>query len=188
VNRRSAKHYRTAKGRKNKKARNGQRSCREPSSPGGSQFVGLADVASPDGSATSNSCDGESHQPISDLSAHGGQPIDRADASATLKARNSESDQPTSDPSAPTLTSAEYSETALPCRGLLLLEEVRLSAASVVNSPLLWYLQLVASCIERRKIGRDELVQALLTTMRQRSLCARPRTIYVLDYLNRHPP
>jgi hypothetical protein len=70
----------------------------------------------------------------------------------------------------------------------LLLEEVRLNAASVKNSPMLSYLQMVASCIEGRKIGRDELVQALLTTMRQRSLSAGPRTTYVLDYLNRHPP
>ena len=68
------------------------------------------------------------------------------------------------------------------------MEGVRLNAASVVNSPLRSYLQLVASCIERRKIGRDELVQALLRTLRQRSLSARPRTTYVLDYLNRHPP
>ena len=68
------------------------------------------------------------------------------------------------------------------------LEGVRLNAASVVNSPLLPYLQLVASCIERRKIGRDELVQALLRTLRQRSLSAGPRTTYVLAYLNRHPP
>jgi hypothetical protein len=68
------------------------------------------------------------------------------------------------------------------------LEGVRLNAASVVNSPLLSYLQLVASCIERRKIGRDELVQALVRTLRQRSLSAGPRTAYVLDYLNRHPP
>ena len=152
---------------------------------GGGQF---ADLAPPDDSATSNSCDSESDQPISDPSAHGGQPIDLADASATLNARSGESDQPTSVTSAPTPTSAEHSETTPPCRGWLLLEGVRLNEASVVNSPLLSYLQMVASCIEGRRIGRDELVQALLTTMRQRSLSTRPRTEYVLDYLNRHPP
>jgi len=190
ANRRSAKHYRTPKGRKNKKARNGQRSCCEPSSPGGNQSADLADLAPPVDSATSNSCDRESDQPISDLSAHNGQPIDLADASATFNPRSGESDQPTSVISAPTptRTSAEHSETTPPCRGWLLLEGVRLNAASVVNSPLLSYLQLVASCIERRKIGRHELVQALLRTLRQRSLSASPRTTYVLDYLNRHPP
>ena len=185
ANRRSAKHYRTLKGRTNKKARNGQRSDREQSSHGGSQSAGLAPL---DDSATSNSCDGESDQPISDPSAHGRQPVDLANASATLNARGSESDQPTSVTSAPTRTSAEHSETTPPCHGWLLLEGVRLNAASVVNSPLLSYLRLVASCIERRTIGRHELVQALLRTLRQRSLSARPRTTYVLDYLNRHPP
>jgi hypothetical protein len=70
----------------------------------------------------------------------------------------------------------------------LLLEGVRLNAASVKNSPMLSYLQMVASVIEGRTIGRDELVQALLTTMRQRSLSTRPETEYVLDYLNQHPP
>jgi hypothetical protein len=70
----------------------------------------------------------------------------------------------------------------------LVLEAVRLNEASVKNSPMLSYLQIVASVIEGRTIGRDELIQALLTTMRQRSLNTRPRTTYVLDYLNRHPP
>jgi hypothetical protein len=73
-------------------------------------------------------------------------------------------------------------------RGWLLLEGVRLNESSVVNSPLLSYLRMVASCVEGRRIDRDELVQALLTTMRQRSLSTRPETEYVLDYLNRHPP
>ncbi len=216
---RSAKHYQTPKGRKNKKARNGQRSGRAPSPPKGSQFVGLADVASADDSATSNSSDGQSDQPTSAPSAGAGQPVDHADASPTSNARSDQSDRPTSAPpagvgqpvdhadasailgaasdqsdqprcatSAPTSTSVDHCETAPPCGGWLLLEGVRLSASSVVNSPLLSYLQLVASCIERRKIGRDELVQALLTTMRQRSLSAGTRTAYVLDYLNQHPP
>jgi len=190
ANRRSAEHYRTPKGRKHKKARNGQRSCRERSSHGGSQSVALSDLSPADDSATSNSCDSESDQPISDSSTRGRQPIDLADACATLNARGGQADQPTSVMSAPrpTRSSAEHCGTTRPCRGWLLLEGVRLNAASVVNSPLLPYLQLVASCIERRKIGRDELVQALLRTLRQRSLSARPRTTYVLDYLKRHPP
>jgi len=184
-NRRSAKHSRTPKGRKHKKARNDQRSCRAPSALGVGEPV---DLTPPDDSATSNSCSGESDQPVSDSSTHGGQPIDLGDASATSNSRSGESDQPISVTSAPTPTSAEHSETTPPCRGWLLWEGVRLNAASVVDSPLLPYLQLVASCIERRKIGRDELVQVLLQTVRQRSLSAGPRTTYVLDYLNRHPP
>ena len=156
-NRRSAEHYQTPKGNKNKKARNRQRSCRARSALGVGEPV---DLTPPDDSATSNSCPRESVQPIST-------------------------------PSAPKLTSAEDSEHAKktpPCRGWLVLEAVRLNEARVKNSPMLSYLRIVASVIEGRTIGRDELVQALLTTMRQRSLSARPRTTYVLDYLNRHPP
>ena len=187
ANRRSAKHYQTPQGRKNKKARNGQRSCREQSCDGGSQSVGLANLAQPDDSATSNSCDGESDEPISGPSDHGGQLVDLVDACATSSSC-SESDQPRGIKSAPTLTGVEYSETPPPCRGWLLLEGVLLNAASVTNSSMLSYLQMVASVIEGRTIGRNELIQALLTTMRQRSLSTRPRIEYVLDYLNRHPP
>jgi hypothetical protein len=82
----------------------------------------------------------------------------------------------------------QHSVTTGPCRAWLFLGGVRLNAASVANSPLLPYVQLVASCIERRKIGRDELVDALVRTLRQRSLSASRRTAYVLDYLNRPPP
>lgn len=188
ANRRSAKHYQTPKGRKNKKARNGQRSGGQPSPPKSSQLVSLADVAPPDDSATSNSSDDQSEQPTSARSAGTGQPVDHADAWATLNAGSDQVDQPRCVPSASTPASAEHCEPALPCRGWLLLEGVRLCSASVENSPMLPYLQLVASCIEGRKIGRDELVQALLATMRQRSVCAGPRTAYVLDYLNQHPP
>ena len=184
ANRRSAKHYQTAKGRKNKKARNGQRSCREQSCHGGSQS---ADLAQPDDSATSHSCNGESDAPINGLSDDGGQPVDLVDASATSNARR-EPDPPKSVKSAPALTRVKYSETAPPCRGRLLLEGVLLNEASVMNSPMLSYLRMVASVLEGRAIGRNELVQALLTTMRQRSLNTRPRIEYVLDYLNRNPP
>lgn len=90
--------------------------------------------------------------------------------------------------SASTPTRAQHSETTGQCCAWLLLEGVRLSATSVVNSPLLPYLEFVASCIERRKIGRYELVEALLRNLRQRSLSASSRTEYVLDYLNRPPP
>ena len=109
ANRRSAKHYQTLQGRRNKKARNGQRSCREQSCHGGSQFAGLADLAPSDDSATSHSRDGQSDQPTGDPSVHGGPPVDLADASATFNARGNESDQLTGVKSAPTRTGVEYS-------------------------------------------------------------------------------
>lgn len=71
---------------------------------------------------------------------------------------------------------------ALPLEGLLL-DEVTLA-----NSPVLPYVQMVASVIEGRTISRDELVAALRKRMRQRSIDRLPRREYVLGYLNQHPP
>ena len=60
--------------------------------------------------------------------------------------------------------------------------------ACVVKSRLLPYLCMVASVIERRPIGREELVAALQKSMRQHSIGRRSRLEYVLWYLNEHPP
>jgi hypothetical protein len=68
------------------------------------------------------------------------------------------------------------------------LEGVVLDEASVVRSPMLPYLVMVASLIEGRSIGREELVDALLKTMRQRSMAHRRRSHYVLYFLNQYPP
>jgi hypothetical protein len=70
----------------------------------------------------------------------------------------------------------------LPLDGLVL-DEVTL-----VNSPLLPYMQMVASVIEGRTIRRDELIVALRKRMRQRSIDRLSRRDYVLWHLNRHPP
>jgi len=60
--------------------------------------------------------------------------------------------------------------------------------ACVIKSRLLPYLCMVASVIERRAIGREELVTALRKRMRQRSIDRRSRLEYVLWSLNEHPP
>ena len=70
----------------------------------------------------------------------------------------------------------------LPLEGLLLDEP------TLVNSRILPYVQMVASVIEGRMIGRDELIAALRKRMRQRSIGRRPRREYILCYLNQHPP
>ena len=70
----------------------------------------------------------------------------------------------------------------LPLEGLLLDE------ATLLNSPILPYVRMVASVIERGTIGRDELIAALRKRMRQRSIGRRPRREYILCYLNQHPP
>ena len=68
------------------------------------------------------------------------------------------------------------------------LEGLSLDEASVVQSPMLAYVRMVASLIERRGVGRKELVEGLRRAMRQRSLAHRSRTHYVLHFLHQHPP
>jgi hypothetical protein len=81
------------------------------------------------------------------------------------------------------LKRAASSENAtLPLEGLLLDEP------TLVNSRILPYVLMVASVIEGRTIGRDELVGALRKSMRQRSIGHQARREYVLRYLNQHPP
>ena len=68
------------------------------------------------------------------------------------------------------------------------LDGFTLDAATLVNSPMLPYLAMVASLIERRAISCEELLQALLRSMRQRSFDRLPRREYVLRFLDQHPP
>jgi hypothetical protein len=67
-------------------------------------------------------------------------------------------------------------------------EGLLLDEATVRNSPILPHVLMVASVIERRKVGRAELLAALRSTMRQRSIGRWSRRDYVVRYLNRHPP
>jgi len=69
-----------------------------------------------------------------------------------------------------------------------MLDGFTLDAATLVNSPLLPYLAMIAGLIEGRVIGREELLQALLQSMRQRSFDRLPRREYVLRLLKQHPP
>jgi hypothetical protein len=68
------------------------------------------------------------------------------------------------------------------------LEGFTLDAATLAGSPLLPYLAMVASLIEGRVIDGEELRQALLRSMRQRSFDRLPRREYALRYLHEHPP
>ena len=68
------------------------------------------------------------------------------------------------------------------------LEGFTLDEATLVNSALLPYLAMLATVIEGRAFGVDELVKLLLRSMRQRSLDRLPRREYVLRSLNQHPP
>jgi len=70
----------------------------------------------------------------------------------------------------------------------LMLEGFTLDEVLLVNSPMLPYLAMVASLLEGRTIGREELLQRLRKKMRQRSFDRLPRREYVLRFLNQHPP
>jgi len=70
----------------------------------------------------------------------------------------------------------------------LTLEGFSLDEATLVNSPVLSYLTLVASLIEGHTIRREELLHTLRKSMRQRSFDRLPRREYVLHFLDQHPP
>ena len=70
----------------------------------------------------------------------------------------------------------------------LSLEGFVLDDSTLVNSHILPYVLIVASILERRTIRREELIAALRTSMRQRSIDLRPRREYVLRFLKQHPP
>jgi len=63
-----------------------------------------------------------------------------------------------------------------------------LEESTLMKSRILPYVRMVVSVLEGRKISRKQLVLALRTRIRQRSIGRLSRREYVLDYLNRHPP
>ena len=65
---------------------------------------------------------------------------------------------------------------------------VTLTYDTLVHSPVLSYLCQVVGLLERRTIVREELLETLRQSLRQRSLGVRARREYVLSYLHEHPP
>jgi hypothetical protein len=70
----------------------------------------------------------------------------------------------------------------------LSLDGLVLDESTLVNSPVLPYVRMVASLLEGRTIRCEELIAALCNSLRQRSIGRLPRREYVLRYLNGHPP
>jgi hypothetical protein len=105
--------------------------------------------------------------------------VAREDAveSATVEPCRSESRQPS-------VSGERAAETTVQ----LPLEGLTLDEASVVNSPMLPYVRMVASLIEGRTISTAELIDALRKRVRQHSMAPRARADYVLHFLNQHPP
>jgi hypothetical protein len=70
----------------------------------------------------------------------------------------------------------------------LTLDGFTLDEATLVNSPMLPYLAMVASLLEGRVISPEDLLHWLQRSMRQRSFDRLPRREYVLRFLDQHPP
>lgn len=70
----------------------------------------------------------------------------------------------------------------------LVLDGFTLDEVTLVNSSLLPYLAMIASLIEGREIGVEELLHLLQQSMRQRSFDRLPRREYALYFLNHYPP
>jgi hypothetical protein len=70
----------------------------------------------------------------------------------------------------------------------VVLDGFTLNEVTLVNSPVLPYLALIATVLEGRTIGITELLQVLRRSMRQRIFDRLPRREYVLRFLNQHPP
>jgi hypothetical protein len=68
------------------------------------------------------------------------------------------------------------------------LDGFTLDEVTLVNSPVLPYLGMIATVLEGRTIGITELLQVLRRSLRQRSFDRLPRREYVLRVLNQHPP
>ena len=68
------------------------------------------------------------------------------------------------------------------------LDGFTLDKATLVKSPMVPYLAMVAAVIEGRTIRAGELLNVLLGSMRQRSFDRLPRREYVLHFLEQHPP
>ena len=70
----------------------------------------------------------------------------------------------------------------------LSIEGCVLDEDTLVTSSVLPYVRMVASLILQRTISREELLTRLRRRMRQHSIGRLSRGVYVLPYVNKHPP
>lgn len=186
ANARSRSHYRTAQGRRNKKQRNGKRS---PALSGGESGVSaeatppaVASAADTVAAVSSAACSA-----VESVSLLPPPPVAPTPAVA-LPAALGEDVEFTreglafGDPAAAVFEGLGAEVMKLPLGGFALAE------VTLLNSPLLPYLAMVASLLEGRSIRPAELLQILRKSLRQRSFDSLPRREYVLRFLNQHPP
>lgn len=70
----------------------------------------------------------------------------------------------------------------------LRLEGVVVGESTVWTSPLLPYIRMIVGLLEGIQLGRHELVELLLRSLRQHSMAYQPRRDYILRFLHQHPP
>ncbi len=68
------------------------------------------------------------------------------------------------------------------------LDGFTLDEVTLVNSPVLPYLAMIAKVLEGRTIGITELLQVLRRSMSQRSIDGQTTTRYVSRSFDQHPP
>ena len=165
ANARSKKHYRTDRGWWNKKLLNGKRSAAASVAERGVSSATASPGTTPTDMETASSEGSSTSEPL---------------------CPPSPPPAPLPDPAAPGVLE-EVPGPPDP-NVQLTLEGFTLDEVLLVNSPMLPYLAMVASLLEGRTIGREELLQRLRKKMRQRSFDRLPRREYVLRFLNQHPP
>jgi hypothetical protein len=63
-----------------------------------------------------------------------------------------------------------------------------LEESTLISSRVLPYVRMLVSVLEGKAISRKQLIGALRTRIRQRSIRRLSRREYVLHYLHQHPP
>jgi hypothetical protein len=112
----------------------------------------------------------------------GDEDISSTETSAAAEATGHPNRDATRQPTLDELEGSSREDVKLPLDGFTLDE------ATLASSPMLPYLAMVAGLIEGRAIRCEELLEALLRSMRQRSFDRLPRREYVLRFLSQHPP
>jgi hypothetical protein len=100
-------------------------------------------------------------------------------------------DSPSADCVDATTVDASLSVDASPAIGeehTLNLDGLVLEESTLVSSRVLPYVRMLVSVLEGEAISREQLIAALRTRIRQRSIGRLSRREYVLHYLHQHPP
>lgn len=82
----------------------------------------------------------------------------------------------------------EQPAVARPVKAELRLEDQVLGETTLRTSSMLGYVGMIVNLLEGIRLHRGELLELLLSSLRQHSIAYRTRTDYVLRFLYQHPP